>query len=90
MIMVHVPDAGLSGDYNSDGKMDAADYVVWRKDPAAHGGVPAGYDTWRANFSRTLAPGSGSTLGAVPETGSAVLLLLAAACSSIAWRKRAI
>jgi hypothetical protein len=81
---------GLDGDYNSDGKVDAADYVVWRKDPAAHGGDPAGYDTWRTNFGRTLAPGSGNVLGAVPEAGSAALVILAAACWSIAWRKRAI
>src|SRR5205085_2633394 len=23
--------AGINGDYNNDGKVDAADYVVWRK-----------------------------------------------------------
>ena len=43
---------GVPGDYNDDGKVDAADYVVWRFDPAGHGGTPGGYNTWRANFRR--------------------------------------
>jgi len=37
--------ATLNGDYNGDGKVDAADYVAWRKDPADHGGTPDGYNT---------------------------------------------
>jgi hypothetical protein len=78
---------GLEGDYNGDGTVDAADYVVWRKNDI---NGQQGYDTWRSNFGRTLAPGNGSALGAVPETSSAMLLILAAACWSIAWRKRAI
>jgi hypothetical protein len=66
------------GDYNNDGKVDAADYVVWRKDPAGHGGDPAGYDTWRANFGATSA-GTGSALesGTVPELASFGLAILA-------------
>src|SRR5262249_30191515 len=56
----------LPGDYNNDGKVDAGDYVTWRKNPAAFGGA-AGYNTWRANFGKP--PGAGSALGggAVPE-----------------------
>jgi hypothetical protein len=71
--------AGLSGDYNADGKVDAADYVIWRNDPAAHGGDPAGYNAWRANFG---AGGPGSGLGggaAVPEPSSLGLLIVALA-----------
>lgn len=37
----------LPGDYNGDGTVDAADYVVWRRD-----GSVLGYNTWRANFGR--------------------------------------
>ena len=40
------------GDYNGDGSVDAADYVVWRRTD----GSPAGYNTWRANFGATSAP----------------------------------
>jgi hypothetical protein len=57
---------GLPGDYNQDGKVDAADYVVWRKNPGAFGGDPGGYNTWRTNFDRTAGSGSGSA-AAVPE-----------------------
>jgi PEP-CTERM motif len=61
---------GLDGDFNNDGKVDAADYVVWRKTD----GTQPGYDEWRANFGRTS--GSGSALGpaAVPEPSALVLL----------------
>lgn len=46
------PDTGLPGDYNDDGVVDAADYVVWRRDPGSHGGDD-GYDVWVRNFGRT-------------------------------------
>jgi hypothetical protein len=67
--------AGLTGDYNGDGKVDAADYVVWRKDPASFGGAQ-GYADWRANFGATAGSGSGSGLAAVPEPASAMLLII--------------
>jgi autotransporter-associated beta strand protein len=70
----------LQGDYNNNGVVDAADYVLWRKNPTLYGGNPAGYNTWRANFGATA--GSGSSLGsgsAVPEPASLVFALIAAA-----------
>jgi hypothetical protein len=48
--------AHLPGDFNNDGTVDAADYVVWRKND----GTQAGYDSWRANFGASLGVGSGS------------------------------
>ena len=68
---------GLTGDYNENGTVDAADYVLWRDNPAAFGGDPAGYNTWRANFGNTAA-GSGIAVGAaaVPEPMGLVLLLV--------------
>jgi hypothetical protein len=68
------PPMGIPGDYNADGKVDAADYVVWRENPAAFGGDPDGYNTWRTNFDRTS--GVGSSLVAVPEPASCVLVVL--------------
>jgi hypothetical protein len=71
-----------NGDFNEDGAVDAADYVVWRKTDASQ----AGYDLWRANFGRTAGSGSADhpaggapspSLAAVPEP-SGVLLFVAA------------
>jgi hypothetical protein len=83
---VIVPD-DLAGDYNDDGAVNAADYVVWRK---ANG--PLGeYETWRANFGRT-APGVGlgAALGssAVPEPTAVVTALVAVFGAGCLGRKR--
>lgn len=66
-----VPIAGLTGDENGDGKVDAADYVLLRKRNAS----AAEFDAWRANFGATS--GSGSALGAaVPEPTTFALVAL--------------
>ncbi len=49
---------GAAGDYNGDGKVDAADYVKWRDSI----GTQAAYDVWRANFG---ASGGGLPTGLV-------------------------
>ena len=67
----------LTGDYNANGTVDAADYVLWRDNPAAHGGDPAGYNTWRTNFGRTLAGGP-AVGSAIPEPTSLLLAVVAA------------
>jgi hypothetical protein len=66
--------ASLPGDYNGDGKVDAADYVIWRNDPAGHGGNPAGYNAWRTNFGASAGSGVGAG-AAVPEPASLCLLM---------------
>jgi hypothetical protein len=68
---------GVPGDYNGDNKVDAADYVLWRKNPAAHGGTPDGYNTWRSNFGTGTGAGSGVGGAPVPEPASGTLLTLA-------------
>jgi hypothetical protein len=77
--IISVPVAGLPGDFNGDGKVDAADYVIIRKQNSdiTTGTGLANYTTWRTNFGNG-GPGSGSGLngGAVPEPCSLVLLLL--------------
>ena len=40
----------IYGDYNQDGSVDAADYVVWRKS----GYSQADYNTWRDQFQSRL------------------------------------
>jgi formylglycine-generating enzyme required for sulfatase activity len=54
---------GLAGDFNGDGMVDAADYVVWRK----MNGTPEQYDEWRANFGMTSPGGGSSHPASVPE-----------------------
>ena len=86
-ILALLIDAAVPGDYNDDGTVDAADYVVWRETD----NNPDGYETWRANFGRTAASASGSGVGgsqAIPEPACAVLLLLTAATMSAIRRRR--
>jgi hypothetical protein len=79
-----VPAAAPQGDFNGDLAVDAADYVLWRKNPAAF--LPADYNTWRSNFGAGSGTGSGVEAGAVPEPGSVLLLALGAIIA--AWPAR--
>jgi autotransporter-associated beta strand protein len=86
-----IPGGSLPGDYNLDNKVDAADYVLWRKNPNAHGGDPQGYITWRENFGNPAGAGSGSELaggGSVPEPAAVVLMLLGVAGAVMGRRWR--
>lgn len=76
---------GLNGDYNGDGTVNAADYVLWRKSPGDFGTVPDGYDIWRENYGESNA-GSGN--GAVPEpTALGVIGVLVSNLASCRWRR---
>jgi len=64
----------LPGDFNNNGTVDAADYVVWRKTD----GTQAGYNAWRSHFGQSAGSGSGgSASAAVPEPSTLVLILVA-------------
>jgi hypothetical protein len=81
--------ANIPGDYNGDGKVNGADYVLWRRDPASYGGDPAGYTAWRMNFGDPPGSGSGLAGESVPEPASGGLLLLFAVGGAvIAIRRR--
>jgi len=60
-----------SGDINSDGVFDAADYTVWQD----NGGDWKDYRTWKYHFGRSTASGSGADH--VPEPTTLLLALLA-------------
>jgi hypothetical protein len=62
--------AGLPGDFNNDGSVDAADYVFLTKN-----GLPPGdYDLWKQHFGETSGGPGG---GAVPEPSIFALLAMA-------------
>lgn len=72
--------AGVLGDYNDSGSVDAADYVLWRKGgPLVNQGDnpsivnQADYEFWRARFGATT--GGGAAIGAaeVPEPAGVVI-----------------
>jgi hypothetical protein len=71
------------GDFNRDGVVDAADYVIWRKG-AGETFTAYHYDQWRANFSRTF--GSAATEIAEPQTLLNFLMIML--LSTIGLRKR--
>jgi hypothetical protein len=62
----------IPGDYNTNGAVDAADYVLWRENLNQSVTLPndstpgmvtqADYDVWRANFGRSGGPAGPSTL----------------------------
>jgi hypothetical protein len=52
------------GDFNSDGTVDAADYVVWRNGVGSTY-TQTDYDVWRAHFGQTA--GSSAVQVGVPE-----------------------
>jgi hypothetical protein len=88
------PGVGVTGDFNNNGTVDAADYVLWRNggplqnDPT-QGVQPEDYGVWRANFGRTAAGSSALGASAVPEP-TAVALLFVGACAASCIRRREI
>lgn len=78
---------GISGDYNDDGTVNAADFSLWRDTLGAVGSSLAAdgdgdgsvdvddFNVWKNHFGQSL--GSGSGAAAVPEPASCVVLLLA-------------
>jgi hypothetical protein len=61
--VTNLSEVTLAGDFNNNGVVDTADYVLWRNggplanDPTP-GVQPADYNVWRANFGRTAGAGT--------------------------------
>jgi hypothetical protein len=74
---------GIPGDYNDNGVVDAADYVVWRKggpllyEVDTPGTVnEADYTAWRAQFGSMSGSGLMVEISGVPEANSLALAIL--------------
>jgi len=88
--------AGILGDYNKSGTIDASDYVIWRKTMSQSGPAlaadgnnngaidPGDFTIWRNNYGVTGA-GSGATgsASAIPEPPSLLIILLASTCLAL-------
>lgn len=92
----------VGGDYNGNGKVDAADYTVWRNNlglmdpdatPAQGDGTGDGnvtiadYSFWKSHYGNTS--GSGSSLSTVPEPSSILLSAVIGVllCSRYVWKR---
>jgi hypothetical protein len=74
------------GDYNQNGIVDAADYVVWRKGLGTTY-TQTDYDVWRAHFGQTAGSGLGASVNAaVPEPATVALLIVGILAMSSARR----
>jgi len=82
----------LAGDFNANGVVDMADYVLWRENVGQAAGTLANdttggivgnsqYNLWRANFGNVMGSGSGSQFSgaAVPEPTAIGLMLVSLA-----------
>jgi len=87
----------IPGDFNADGMVDTADYVVWRRaagtayvwaDADASGAVgPEDLDIWRANFGNGQSTAGTGAFTQVPEPAVSALLLMAATIPLLSRRR---
>jgi hypothetical protein len=93
--------SALPGDYNRNGVVDAADFVMWRRhqgemftlfneNPAA--ATPGlvdqeDYDFWRASFGLSVGGGNAVASATIPEPKSLLLVALPASCVYLARRR---
>jgi hypothetical protein len=85
-IVNYVTPEPLVGDYNGNGTVDAADYVVWRKTLDSMSTLDADgdrdgvvdqddYNVWRSAFGNSITAGAAFRTAPVPESTSAFLLV---------------
>jgi hypothetical protein len=95
-IVSYVMSQPLAGDYNRNGTVDAADYVIWRKTLGSDTELDADgdrdgtvdqddYIVWRSTFGSTATAARALQTTPVPEPTLASLLV-AATLSTIGWR----
>jgi T5SS/PEP-CTERM-associated repeat protein len=91
--------AGVPGDFNANGVVDAADYVMWRNSAGTMSSLPndggiggtigaAHYNLWRTNFGHIAGSAAGaSATAAVPESAASLQMILAIGVLAT-WRRR--
>jgi hypothetical protein len=88
----------LSGDYNENGVVDSADYVLWRKNNNTGITMPndltpgtdqADYAVWRSHFGKTAGGGSSTVANAAVPEPATLLELIVAAALVLTRRRRA-
>jgi hypothetical protein len=89
-VLIH-PNAALAGDFNGNGKVDAADYVVWRNGLGATY-TQNDYNIWRSQFGQTPASFGAATGVAIDESApvpepSAIVLSLVALSGLVGMRR---
>lgn len=97
--VVRIDSVSVLGDYNQNGIVDAADYVVWRDtlgqmgmDLAADGNGngaidPGDYSVWRSHFGQTVAGAGFASYATVPEPQSILLLITFVALRTLRLRR---
>jgi formylglycine-generating enzyme len=87
----------VTGDYNCNGTVDAADYVLWRNGGPLQNefdtpGVvnAADYTAWRARFGNSGNGAGASEIAAVPEPAICVLLIILSAAGVCPRRRRSV
>jgi len=65
------------GDYNFEGAVDAADYVVWRKGVGVESTL-TNYNLWLANYGTALSAGTSGGPPPAPEPAAAMPIMVAA------------
>jgi prepilin-type N-terminal cleavage/methylation domain-containing protein len=78
-VLLTVVGPGLPGDYNANGRVDAADYVKWRKT------LVGDYAVWRTNFGATLAA-AGQSVPPIPEPQAWQIMIMTLMISAIPRR----
>ncbi|MFO0790072.1 MAG: autotransporter-associated beta strand repeat-containing protein [Pirellulales bacterium] len=83
LITLAPANVGVAGDYNNNGVVDAADYVLWRNGGPLQNEVDNpgildanDYAAWRARFGNTSGAGTGLGAAGIPEPGTLSLIFL--------------
>jgi hypothetical protein len=80
---VMAPPPTLPGDFNGNGRVDGADFLVWQRGGSPNRLSASDLSLWRTNFGRTATVGAA---GQVPEPGA---MFLAMSCALAFKRLRA-